>query len=170
MTRTMLPILAALGFMLVAAVSTDDFGRTVDALTSGSVASSKAARIRAGRVLLAIGAHPVDGDDIGKIWAGNQAMHYRDRALGPAYRTLAVVPGGAAHFEQTFLAGQRAQIAIVAIGRAPFTLAVKDDEGTISCAAPPGGGCSWMPLWTTRYGIDIRNPGRATGRYYMVVQ
>ena len=170
MIRNKLPVVAALGLMLVAAVSADDFGRVVDALTSGAAARGKAERVRAGRVLLAVGARALDGDDLATGWAGNRTLPYRDRALGPAYRTVVVKSGGTAHFEQTFLGGQRAQIAIVAIDRAPFTLAVKDDEGALSCAAPPGGRCAWMPLWTTRYGIDVRNPGRATGRYYMVVQ
>ena len=153
--------------LLVAASLPDDFARTVDALAAGGRATS---RHTAGRTLLATGARPVDGDDLGRKWAGPVASPYRDRALGPAYRTVAVAPGGTAHFEQTFLAGQRAQIAIVPLERARFALSVRDDQGALSCLAPPGGRCSWMPLWTTRYGIDVRNPGSAIGRYYMVFQ
>ena len=170
MRRECIPIVAALALLLIAAATADDFARTVSALASGTTTRSRATRVRAGRLLLAIGARPLEGNDLGNTWAGNQAMRYRDRALGPGYRTVTVMPGRTAHFEQTFLAGQRAQVAIVALDRARFALAIKDDEGAVSCAAPPGGRCSWVPLWTTRYGIDVSNTGRATGRYYMVVQ
>ena len=170
MKRVSVPIVAALALLLVAADSADDFARTVSALASGVAGRAPADRARAGRTLLAIGARPLDGDDLGQRWARKQAAPYRDRALGPGYRTVSVAPGSTMHFEQTFLAGQRAQVAVVALDRARFALAVKDDEGAVSCAAPPGGRCSWVPLWTTRYGIDVSNPGRATGRYYMVVQ
>ena len=164
-----LSILGAL--LLVAASSSDDFARTVDALSASAEApGTPAERQATGRILLAAGAHPIEGEDLARNWAGGTASRYRDRALGPAYRTIAVTPGGVAHFEQTFLAGQRAQIAIVPLDRARFALSVKDDQGASACSAPPGGRCSWMPLWTTRYGIDITNPGRATGRYYMVLQ
>ena len=168
--RRCLAIVTILAMPLLAAADADDFARTVAALKAGASAPSNAARARAGRSLIASEARPLDGEDVGKAWAGGGASHYRDRALGPGYRTVTVAPGATAHFEQTFLAGQRAQVAIVALDRARFTLAVKDDEGTLSCTSPPDGRCSWMPLWTTRYGIDIGNPGRGTGRYYMVVQ
>lgn len=161
---------AAIALLLIAAASADEFARTVAALASGVAATGKSDRVRAGRVLLATGAVPLDGDDLANSWAGSRTLSYRDRALGPGYRTVAVMAGGTAHFEQTFLAGQRAQVAIVALDRARFTLAVRDEEGAVSCVAPPSGRCSWMPLWTTRYGIDVSNPGRMPGRYYMVVQ
>ena len=170
MKRAHLVILAAALLPLLAAADADDFARTVAALNAGAVATTQATRARAGRSLLASAARPLDGNDVGKNWAGISTTRYRDRALGPGYRTVAVAPGQTAHFEQTFLAGQRAQIAIVALDRARFTLAVKDDEGAMFCATPLSGRCSWMPLWTTRYGIDVGNPGRETGRYYVVVQ
>ena len=121
---------AAIALLLIAAASADEFARTVAALASGVAATGKSDRVRAGRVLLATGAVPLDGDDLANSWAGSRTLSYRDRALGPGYRTVAVMAGGTA----------------------------------------PSGRCSWMPLWTTRYGIDVSNPGRMPGRYYMVVQ
>ena len=156
---------------LIGASAPDDFSRTVDALAAGVSSQGQAMRTRAaGQALLATGARPLEGDDLAKRWAGNGAPRYRDRALGPGYRTVAVTAGGTAHFEQTFLAGQRAQIAIVPLNHALFALSVKDDQGSVSCAAPPSGRCAWVPLWTARYAIDVVNPGRTTGHYLMVVQ
>lgn len=149
----------------------DDFTRVVDAMVRGDDPRA-AIRRDAGRTLAETGAHAVDGTrNLAVAWGATAAPTFRDRALGPGYRIVAVGAGGNAHFEQVFLAGQRARIAVVAHGTAPPRLAVTDDDGLPQCGANDAAGrCDWVPLWTTRYRIDLKNAGVTTASYTVVVQ
>lgn len=159
---------------LLANADEGSFERTVAALTSGAEQAGKPGdRLRAaGTTLLMLGAKPIDGDDLGMRWSkgAKQNPPYRNRALGPGYRSVSLARGDAAHFEQVFLAGQRAQVALVPFNQSEFRLAVSDDQGGMQCAVPTAMRCSWIPLWTTRYRIDVVNTGKMPGISYLVMQ
>ncbi len=160
-------ILALIGGTAVA----DDFTKVVDAVTNGDSRNS-AVRRHSGETLAALGARPAAGTpDLAKAWGAGTPPPYRDRALGPAYRIIAVVPGGSARFDQVFLAGQRARVAVVAHGTPPARVAVTDDDGLAQCGpSDPVGRCDWVPLWTTRFRIELKNPGITAASYTVVVQ
>ena len=152
-----------------------NFERTVDALAVGQAAERNGATARmrqAARDLQVAGATPADNsEDLTRRWhAGNAPTAlYRDRALGPAYRTVSVPPGGTARFQQTFLAGRQARVAVVAVHRSSFDLSVSDDETTV-CSGSAAGSCDWVPLWTTRFNLMLKNTGSPAGTYYLVAQ
>ena len=171
-------VAAALGGPVAADQPTDAFARAVAGLRSGSAAETAHDRIRLGaaiRLVEATGAHPADPtDDVVSRWRAHAAVAstppYRDRALGPAYRHIALPRAGTIHFEQTFLAGQRARIAVVPLRRAAAKLQVLDDDGHPVCAAASGGSCDWIPLWTTRFRVDVVNTGARDAEYIVVIQ
>jgi len=157
--------------LVAGAEPADDFTRVVDAIARGGSARP-AARRDAARALAAAGAHPVDGThDLAAAWGAMRTPPYRDRALGPGYRQIAIGGGSSARFEQVFLAGQRARVAVVMHGNAAVRLAVTDDDGQPQCGAREHAGrCDWVPLWTTRYRIELQNPGSAIASYTVVVE
>ncbi len=163
---------AALALALTIGVALpDDFTQVVDAIARGDNPRA-AVRRSAGQTLADLGARPADGTrDLAAAWGAKPKTAYRDRALGPGYRTVAVNGGGSEHFEQVFLAGQQARIAVVGHGAAPVRLAVTDDDGQPQCgASDPAGRCDWVPLWTTRYRIDLKNPGLKAASYTIVIK
>lgn len=172
-------VLLAIAVLLTAATSAaDPFDRAVQALGRGDSAARSGNRkllARAAAALRASGAAPIGGEDVAARWrhlAGVGASPVeRDRALGPGYRDLGLPGGGSARFNQTFLAGQRARIAVVPMGRANYAMIVTGDDEAIVCHASPGHDqCDWVPTYTARFKIELRNPGRAQGKYYLVVQ
>lgn len=150
------------------------FDRTIAALTSGAAERDNPGnRLRtAGTTLLMLGAKPIEGEDLGVRWSkgAKRSPPYRNRALGPGYRSVSLARGDAAHFEQVFLAGQRARVALVPFNQSQFRLEVSDDEGNRQCTVSTAMRCSWIPLWTTRYRIDVLNTGEKSGSSYLVVQ
>ena len=165
--------------LLAAAMPPEDaFDRAVVALAAGSRAAD-AGQPRALRIaaldLRASAAAPIEGEDLALRWLrqahATAPSPDRDRALGPGYRSLALGGGGAVRFEQTFLAGQRARIAIVATRRADFALRVTDDDrATVCSASPDHARCDWIPTYTTRFRIEVQNPGAQAGRYFVILQ
>lgn len=164
-------VILILSLLGAAGAAPDDFTRVVAAVSAGDN-PQPAIRRRAGESLAAAGARPVAGTpDLAAAWGAAGAPVFRDRALGPAYRIVAVAPGGSARFDQVFLAGQRARIAVVAHGTAPARVAVTDDDGLPQCGAgDPVGRCDWVPLWTTRFRIELHNTGIRSASYTIVVQ
>lgn len=159
-------------FALTGNDDSDTFDRTVTALSAGAAQHNRPGRrLRdAGLALMAIGAKPIEGEDLGERWSkGARAPAYRDRALGPGYRAISLEGGKTAHFEQVFLAGRKAQVALVSLDQATFQIEVSDDQGARQCAGT-GGRCAWTPLWTTRFRIDIANRSNRSGTSYLVVQ
>lgn len=169
---------AALAGPVAADQPTDAFALAVAGFRKGSAAEVTHDRARLGaavRLVEASGAHPADGtDDMMRSWraraAGTNEPVYRDRALGPAYRHIALPRAGTIHFEQTFLAGERARIAVVPLRRAAAKLQVLDDEGHPVCASASGRSCDWIPLWTTRFRVDVVNTGARDAEYIVVIQ
>ena len=145
--------------------------RVANALARGISASGAAARRHAGAILGNEGARPMaGGEDVAAGWGGRQPT-YRTRVLGPAYRGVTLAPGQNLHLEQTFLAGQRAQIVAATIGRAPFELTIDEGEGRRSCPAQNRRArCDWIPTATTRIAIDLYNRGAAADRFIIVLR
>ena len=163
----MIALLLALA--VIAPEAADAFDRVVAALSTGYHGHPR----RAAQTLSDTGAHPLDGgNDLAQRWAHGAVTYapYRDRALGPGYRRIAVGAGTTAHFTQVFLAGQRARVALVPVKAATVRLQVSDDDGTAQCRGPATDRCDWVPLWTTRFRIDIDNRGQVAGDYYLVVE
>jgi hypothetical protein len=161
-------------------------GAVARALAGGAEAEGRgtegaAALLEAGRYLQATGARPAEPSlpDLGRVWwnegiaRGAEAPPpVRGRPLGPAYRRARIGPGGEATLEQLFLAGQRAEIALMPSRPSPLVLEVSDSDGRTICrrrAEDPPAQCSWLPVFTTRHSIVIKNEGRASADYFLVV-
>ena len=148
----------------------DAFERVTAALSASQTAAD---RSHAARVLAASGARPLDdGPDLAVAWAKgrNRTPVYRERALGPAYKRVTIGSGAVMRFGQTFLAGRQARVAVVPDKSARIDLAVSDEDGAAQCTAPRAGRCDWVPLWTTRFQIELKNPGPAPASYYIIVE
>lgn len=172
MRPTLATMATAVLFILMGNGDSSAFDRTLTALASGAAQHERSGhRLRdAGLALIAIGARPLEGEDLGERWSnGAKAPAYRDRALGPGYRAISLAGGGTAHFEQVFLAGRKAQVALVQLDQATFHIEVTDDLGARQCTGT-GGRCAWTPLWTTRFRIDVANRSVHPGTSYLVVQ
>lgn len=183
---------ATIWFVPVAALLLGDaaatrFDRVVAALQAGQAAEAigghrQAATLRAAAVTLVVaGATPAAGsEDLAEHWQsvaarsdsnGAPVAAYRNRALGPAYRTVNLPGGGKAVFDQVFLAGQRARVSVVPVNKSGFQLTVDDDDNRAVCTnAAVGNRCEWIPSWTTRFRVNLVNPGVGAGVYYLVVQ
>lgn len=134
------------------------------------------------RFLLAAGARTAEpaGPDLAQAW-WNAAVErgapvtlppYRGRPLGPAYRRARIAPGATASLEQLFLAGQRAEIALMPTRPSALVLEVSETNGRTICrrrAEDPPAQCAWLPVFTTRHAITIKNEGRAAADYFLVV-
>lgn len=152
------------------ASSPDAFDRVTAALAASY---TQAGRSHAGHVLTATGARPLDdGPDLALTWAHgrNRSPVYRERALGPAYKRVTIGSGAVVRFGQTFLAGRQARVAIVPDMAGRFELGVTDDDGAVQCAARRAGRCDWVPLWTTRFQIELKNPGPNAASCYIIVE
>ncbi len=165
---------------LCAATPETSFGRVAAALAAGSVAEAvgdRGALRDAASLLVSAGAVPADGEeDLSRRWGSAQSTSprpvptYRDRALGPAYRALSLPAGSAAIFQQTFLAGQRARIAVIGVRRSDFLLSVTDDGDVKICETTSRAACDWVPPWTTRFKLRVVNSGKVPGTYYLLIQ
>lgn len=171
--------------LLLGNAAPDAFDRVLATLASGTTAEQNgntAAMQTAAGALVREGAAPLnDGSDLALRWlsagiaaggaAPTAAVPYRNRALGPGYRMIALQAGAATRFDQTFLAGQMARVAVVPLTKAEFGLSVRDDQGQPVCTKSTNAArCDWVPNWTTRYEIRVSNPGRITSNYYVVIQ
>lgn len=93
---------------------------------------------------------------------------YRGSPLGPGYRSGKVLAGASDHFEQVFLSGKKASIALSTPEQAPLSLRVLDRDARAVCEGR-NGACQWIPLFTQRYVIEIRNRGQRVAEYFLVV-
>ncbi|MBC7636134.1 MAG: hypothetical protein H7251_11080 [Acetobacteraceae bacterium] len=181
-------ILMPAAFLLLGDSSGSDFDRVVAALKAGQTAeaiggSKQTVTLRiAAAMLIAAGARPAEGsENLASRWQsaatradlahGGAIAAYRNRALGPAYRTVNLPGGGRAVFEQVFLAGQRARVSVVPVSNSDFQLTINDDDKRRVCRnTQTGSNCEWVPLWTTRFSVNIANPGESSGTYYLIIQ
>lgn len=155
----------------------DRAAQVADALllaTRAEQAQDSAALVRATLRLSQLGATPQTGEDSAAMarWQASlpaDTAPLRGRALGPAYRSEVLEPGGTAQLHQTFLGGRSAQIVVrVARGPAP-QLVVRDQSDRQVCVinGDPAR-CRWIPLYTQRHRIEIVNIGPEPSRFYIV--
>lgn len=180
MTRRLSHLATVLFALLVGNAAPDSFDRAVGALSSGGKAAARGDRVAlavSANALLDSGATPQPGEmDIARGWlrsvhAKTPRAAYRDRPLGPGYRTIGLPRGASAHFDQVFLAGQRARVAVVPLRQARFTVRIVDDAQQNVCdASSPRALCDWVPSFTTRFGIEVRNAGSTPASFVVVVQ
>jgi len=158
--------------------------RTAAALYRGDralAAGDGADLAAAATTLAALGAHPLDDaapaldaawwGEARRLGQGDSQAPYRGRVLGPAYRRASLAPGELSTSEQSFLSGQRAEIAIVPAAGADLALAVTDAAGKDVCRRPVGAPrtvCRWHPVFTARYRIAVANTGTRAGGFYLV--
>lgn len=132
--------------------------------------------------LAASGAMPSQGSDLALEWqrqrqhiagrALRQPPPVRGRALGAAYRKTMVEPGHDLVLEQVFLAGQKAKVSVVPGGGAVFRFSVAEEKGNTVCTRDVGAApaaCAWLPIWTSRYRIEVKNRGRSAAHVYVVI-
>lgn len=114
------------------------------------------------------------GEDPVQRWralAPDTAPPLRGSPLGPGYRCGALPAGRSDSFEQVFLSGQRAKIALSSPGNAPLTLRVVDANQRAVCATGNAQrACNWIPVFTQRYRIEVTNRGANRADYFLVVQ
>jgi hypothetical protein len=182
-----LAVIAALALASAAAAQDDvtglipDLGERVAlALASAQSAQGRSDRDGLAQALGVIdrsGARPLDG------WRGNdpvpawRALVPADQAplrgspLGPGYRAGKAMPGRSESFEQVFLSGKKASIALSTPGDSPLTLQVLDaDRRPVCSTVDPRRACRWIPLFTQRYVIEVRNSGSRVADYFLVVE
>lgn len=177
--------LAVLLLLAADVVQDDSFDRTVDALAVGSAAIGAGDRTRLHRAaieLSASGATPLPrGEDVAARWlakAGRLAKSgrgapapFRDRALGPGYLSIRLKRDGVWRLDQTFLAGRRARVAVVNAASGSFALQIIDDDRQTVCRASSlHRQCDWVPAYTARFTIEMRNPGPQPGQYFVIMQ
>jgi hypothetical protein len=152
--------------------------RLADALAAADHAASsgdQAALAAALADIDALGGRPDDtaGEVQLAAWhakSGIAPIPRRGRALGRGYRSGEIMPASNMVIEQTFLSGQKASIALTATGGGVLGLSVLDGKDQPVCREQAQlASCSWVPLFTQRHTIRLRNPGPVEVRYYLVI-
>ncbi|GAA5060484.1 hypothetical protein GCM10023208_28920 [Erythrobacter westpacificensis] len=99
------------------------------------------------------------------------AVPFRGRVLGPAYRSGSLAPGEASETSQLFLAGEQAEVVAIPVESTALQLEIVEDEGQRNCTPPPTAArsvCRWIPIFTSRYRIRVRNIGERPSAFYLV--
>lgn len=154
--------------------------RVALALSSAQTAQTKsdsAALAQALAVIERSGARPLGdwkGEDPVPAWRAlvpETQSPLRGSPLGPGYRSGKASPGGSDSFEQVFLSGKKASIALSTPSDTPLTLQVLDaDRRPVCTTADARRACRWVPLFTQRYVIEVRNGGNRVAEYFLVVE
>jgi hypothetical protein len=172
MRKSILAMTILIAATLPAMAPDDDLKRVADALAAGRAAHKPAQRAAAARILDGLGAHPAEGgEDYATVWRGGGPRNaaVRERLLGPAYRRIVIESQGSARFEQAFLAGRLARVAVAPVRSAPFRLQVSGDQGQSYC--PDGArACEWVPVYTQRFQVKIDNRGLQPTEFFVVMQ
>jgi len=159
--------------------SSDPTVRIARALSAAGEASMQEDKPRLASALALLdraGARPAgdwQGPDPVPGWReklGKTAQRLRGSPLGPGYRCGQLDAGGSDRFDQVFLSGRRAKVALSAPGNAPLALRVLDAERKPVCAGDnTRQACNWVPIFTQRYTIEVVNPGKRNADYFLVV-
>jgi hypothetical protein len=169
--RTWVAAAACLATAAQAGLADNDVRRVADTLAAGNVARSPSKRASAARILAGLGAHPLDGgEDYAATWAGGttpRSAPLRERALGPGYRRVTIEPNGSARFDQTFLAGRLARVAVAPVRNVAFRLEVSGDGGQSYCSG--GRSCEWVPAYTQRFQVRIDNRAHQPAEFFVVM-
>lgn len=137
------------------------------------------ALLRAAERLDSLGAHPEAGEDIAAYWrkaavglgADIRTTVSRGRTLGPAYSARDVAAMGRFATHQSFNAGEKANIAVVSPGGENLQLSVLDDDGAPACRQSRVSkriSCTWVPLWTGLFRIEVENAADRPTRFYLI--
>jgi len=166
--------------MLAAQGPAEPIGVTV----ATALASAQSAKERADReglakalgIIARSGARPLQGwsgEDPVPQWRAmvpEEGPVLRGSPLGPGYRSGKILAGRSDTFEQVFLSGQKASIVLSTPGKSPLSLAVLDGARKPVCEAGNArNACHWVPLFTQRYVIEVRNRGESVADYFLVV-
>lgn len=152
--------------------------RIAQSLAQAETAFDQAERARLSELvsgLYASGLTPLgesQTDLLGK-WAaasGDRAMPYRGRLLGPAYVRGELAPGEVWTSAQTFKSGEPSTLAVSHKGSGPVSISVSDQTQRRVCKADRSRSpsCSFTPLYTQRYSIELVNQGSARAVYFLV--
>lgn len=128
-----------------------------------------------------LGARPAeDGEDNrATIWLSaarergltGETPPFRGRLLGPAYRSGMLAPGEVSETSQLFLAGEQAEVVAIPVERTDLQLEIVEGEGERNCTPPATKArsvCRWIPIFTSRYSIRVRNAGDRASEFYLV--
>lgn len=124
--------------------------------------------------LEALGAHAAADSESDPVVAwraaagSGEAVPFRGRALGPAYRRGTLAAEGELELTQTFLSGKKAVIAVSSPAGSAPALRVVSASGTTVCESAAS--CRWTPIFTERYTIVLRNTAQKARAYYLVVE
>lgn len=154
--------------------------RVATALTAAERAertSDRTALADALRVIERSGARPMagwTGTDPVPGWRalipGTTGAVLRGSPLGPGYRSGQIRAGQSDTFQQVFLSGRKASIALSTVGGEPLSLRVIDAAHKPVCVADAQRrACRWVPIFTQRYMIEVRNGGQSQANYFLVV-
>jgi hypothetical protein len=95
----------------------------------------------------------------------------RGSALGPAFRRGVLKPGGQTDIGQTFLAGQRAHLAIETRSGGPLRVDVMDSgEKSVCSRVGKRARCTWLPLFTERHSIRLANRSERDLTYFLAIE
>ncbi|MEL7730505.1 hypothetical protein AAG612_13305 [Citromicrobium bathyomarinum] len=121
------------------------------------------------------GATPSDasGKDALQEWrasAPKETRALRGRVLGPAYLSGTLAPGALVHTEQLLMGGKSVSIAAGTAPREGVHLRIARADGKTVCEQSPAHAreCRFVPTYTQRYRIELRNSGKRDARYHIV--
>ncbi|MES2988825.1 MAG: hypothetical protein V4808_13040 [Pseudomonadota bacterium] len=174
----MLPLALILA-LATAETPTDSASAAIARGATAEAAGDGRGMLAAARTLEALGAAPRSGEaDLAAYWRAQALARgvkdklppVRGRALGPAYSRGSLSPGATLSTEQVFLAGQKAEVALVPQpGRnLAITVVLKERSICARASAGPRIKCDWIPTFTDRVQIRITNSGRVSALYYLV--
>ena len=139
------------------------------------------AMLNAANRLTRLGAKPAaEQNDLAKLWqskAISLGAHqpikpvFRGRTLGPSYRQVSLSAEQSFMTEQSFNAGQKASISLIAPSSSKLTLAVTDSNGDEHCKRTLEQNtmsCSWFPTWTDRLHILISNQSKQSSQFVLL--
>ena len=99
------------------------------------------------------------------------AIPVRGRTLGPGFRSGTIGGGKQTELAQTFLSGQRASIAVSSPTSKALDLKVIDAKDALVCETTRRlTTCDFIPIFTQRHTIYLRNNGQDSARYYLVIE
>jgi len=172
-------LLALLAPLAMADTPVDSISLAISRGIAAEAARDGRGMLAAARSLEALGAKPRAGEaDLAEYWRNralargvrDKAPPVRGRVLGPAYSRGVLAPGAALSTEQVFLAGQKAEIALVPQAGRSLTIRVGTVDKAICerVSANVRVKCDWIPTFTRRVQIRVANNGAAPALYYLV--
>jgi len=169
------PVAAPSPNIAAPAAGLSDPARTARLLASAEMAwdAGRMGEVRAALASLdALGAKSLDERDPASEWgaaAGYSEPPMRGRTLGPGYRRGTLEAGETMRLEQSFLSGERAMVSLSASQANRLALTVSHPDRRRVCAGSSTPvDCSWLPLITQRFTIQITNRGPDRASYYLV--